>query len=98
VITDHMPNLSTGLCLTRPDAFEDINTLAATRAAQICLSGCPVFNACRDWGVRHEIHGCWGGLAEKRLAAERRRLGIELDEIRNADYAPRARARTGARS
>lgn len=92
-----MPNLSTGLCVRRPDEFDEINTLTAFHAAQICKSGCPVFAACRDLGLHHEIHGCWGGLAGKRLASERRRLGIELDEIRNGDYAPRITKPTSTR-
>lgn len=87
-----MPDLSAGLCRDRADAFEDINTLTALRAVQVCRSGCPVLAACREWGVRHEIHGCWGGLADRALAAERRRLGIQVDEIRTAAFVPRINA------
>jgi hypothetical protein len=93
---EHMPDLSAGLCRNRLAEFEDINTLTAARAAQICRSGCPVLAACRKWGVRRERYGMWGGLGERGLKAERKRLGIELDEIRTASYAPRGHGKEGA--
>ena len=89
-VTDRMPDLSAGLCRNRLDEFWDINTATASRAMQVCNSGCPVFDICRDWGLRHEQYGCWGGLAGPALAIERRRLGIELVELRPGELAPRA--------
>lgn len=97
-VTDRLPDLTAGLCRERPDAFENINTLTSHRATQICLSGCPVFDTCRDWGVRHEVYGCWGGLADRALAAERKRLGVELVELRTGEIAPRVKARRGAQT
>lgn len=96
-ITTGMPDLSRAICKGREE-FDDINTLTAYRASLVCRSGCPVFWACRGWGVRHEIHGCWGGLAGKQLANERRRLKIKVDEIRISDFAPRITKPTGARA
>lgn len=88
-VMHRMPDLSAGLCRGRLEEFEDINTLTSYRAAQVCLSGCPVFELCRDWGVRHERHGMWGGLTDRQLAAARREHGIAIEEIRTGELAPR---------
>lgn len=75
-----MPDLSSGLCVGRLDLFEDINSLTAFAATQLCKSGCPVYRACREWGIRHEKFGCWGGLADRALTKQRKELGIRLQE------------------
>lgn len=90
--TEKMPDLSSGLCRTRLEEFEDISTLTAARAEQICRSGCPVIQACGDWGLRHERHGVWGGLSYRTLNAERKRLGIRLEEVRYGEVAARVAA------
>ncbi len=87
---DRMPDLSTGLCRTRLAEFDDITTLTAPRAIEICRSGCPVLQACGEWGLRHEKHGVWGGYSYRALNAERKRLGIEIEEVHYGEIALRA--------
>jgi hypothetical protein len=85
-----MPDLTAGLCRNRPAEFNDITTAHdAHRAAEVCHGGCPVLDACRDWGIRHERHGVWGGLAGRALTVARHRLGIDLEEVRSSEPAPR---------
>jgi Transcription factor WhiB len=89
---DRLPDLSAGSCRTPAAAavFRDINTATMSRAVAICRD-CPAVEACRDWGIRHEQNGVWGGLGEHGLAAERLNRGIRLQEIRQGEIAPRAK-------
>lgn len=50
-----------------------------SEAKAICLD-CPVIAECREWGIRHEVHGVWGGISAKARARERRRRGIHVNE------------------
>ena len=43
-----------------------------TTAKKVC-AGCPVLEACREWGIAHEPYGVWGGMDEKERVNERRR-------------------------
>jgi WhiB family redox-sensing transcriptional regulator len=48
---------------------------AAVQARAIC-NRCPVRDACREWAIRYEPAGVWGGLsAEERDMERRRRAG-----------------------
>ncbi len=40
---------------------------------------CPVRDECRDWGIRHEKFGIWGGLTEIERRRERKRLGVRSE-------------------
>jgi len=84
-----MPDLSTGACRGRLEEFDDIDTHNAPLAIQVCLSGCPVLQACGEWGIRHEAFGVWGAMSARTLAAERRRLGVVLEPVTIGDLAIR---------
>lgn len=64
---------SDGRCVgADPDMFFPARGAPTAPAKAVCAS-CPVREPCLDWGLRHEHHGIWGGLAER----ERRRLRRE---------------------
>jgi len=44
-------------------------------ARSVC-ERCPVIDACREWGIRHEHFGVWGGLSEKERRRIRRERGV----------------------
>ncbi len=91
-----MPDLSAGACVGRLEEFDDITTATAPRAIQVCNSGCPVMQDCATWGIRHERFGVWGAMAERTLTAQRKRLGIRLEEPRHGEIAPRSSSRRPA--
>lgn len=88
-VSHSMPDLSTGACRGRLEEFRDIDTINAGLAIEVCLSGCPVLQACGEWGIRHEAFGVWGAMSARTLAAERRRLGIDLVPVTIGDLAMR---------
>jgi len=55
-----------------PDIFfpEEGNAAAAEEAKKICLGKCAVINECREYALRRDDEGVWGGMNER----ERRRL------------------------
>lgn len=53
---------------------------ASIRAKEMC-ERCPLMWECRDWGLRHEEHGIWGGWGEHVRDRERRRLGIKFQRV-----------------
>lgn len=48
----------------------------------IC-STCPLLVECREWGVKHEEYGWWGGLSgeERRMVRRRRGLSVLRPEL-----------------
>jgi hypothetical protein len=42
-------------------------------------AGCPQLAPCRDWGIRHELYGVFGGLGQNERARIRRAHGIALE-------------------
>jgi hypothetical protein len=76
---DHFPDLTAGLCrgagtqLFYADRGENM-----TRTRAIC-NACPVQVPCREWGIRHEHFGVWGGLTERARRVERSRRGIRCE-------------------
>ena len=44
---------------------------------RIC-GGCPVIEACAEWGLAHERYGIWGGMTPVMRDRERRRRGWAL--------------------
>lgn len=42
-----------------------------SEAKAIC-SECPAIEACREWGIRHEHHGVFGGLSERERRLRRK--------------------------
>lgn len=55
-----------------PDRY-DAATLAAAR--KVCRS-CPLIEPCAEWGIRHEMHGVWGGLSERQREHARAKRGL----------------------
>lgn len=59
-----------GACSNKPTSifFPDTRTRSITKtmreAFETC-SGCIVRAECAEYGIRHEVHGIWGGLTEK---------------------------------
>ena len=44
-----------------------------TARALLTCARCPVLVKCREWAIRHEVHGVWGGLTP---AQRSRRRGV----------------------
>lgn len=61
------------------ETFFDGAENAATRSElrKMCAS-CPLFTQCREWGLKHEVYGFWGGLSAEERKGERRKLGIDI--------------------
>lgn len=84
-----MPDLSGGNCagidveLFYPDKGENGNYMQLRR---MCLSDCPVYQACYDWAVSHEIHGFWAGLSPIERRYERNKNGITLSLVEREWY------------
>lgn len=49
------------------------NTSSEIQAARRVCNACPLLEPCRDWGLRHEMFGIYGGLS----AGERRVIRIK---------------------
>ena len=47
---------------------------------RMCLS-CPVVQECREWGIKRERYGFWGGMTATERESERIMRGIRVDEI-----------------
>lgn len=77
-------------CRSNPDAFFTDNPAAAVVVARHC-DGCPIRRSCREWGIRHELYGIWGGATAAERKAIRRRRGITLEVPRTEDFTPRQR-------
>jgi hypothetical protein len=42
---------------------------------------------CRQWGLKHERYGIWGGLGERERSLARTRLNIIVEEVGVANFA-----------
>jgi WhiB family redox-sensing transcriptional regulator len=85
------PNLNDALCKGIGLEFyypedESSGTSEEMRMAKKLCGSCPVLDACKEWGLRHEMYGVWGGLSPLDRRKERRRRGIILDQIIGTDY------------
>ena len=47
---------------------------------RMCLS-CPAVQECREWGIKRERYGFWGGMTATERESERIMRGIRVDEI-----------------
>ena len=63
---------------------------SAARAITVC-NGCAVLEECRDYGIRNEANGIWGGLTETEREHRRIELGIMLPQGERTDLTSRAR-------
>lgn len=67
---------------------EEYNTSpsAEEKMAKALCHQCPVFNECREWAIKHEEFGIWGGTNMRDRAKIRRERGIKLQSILVSDY------------
>lgn len=67
-----------GLCVGLDPAlfFPELGE-TGEEAKAVCAQ-CASKERCRDWGIRHERHGIWGGLSEEERRIIRRKLGIKV--------------------
>jgi len=86
-----------GACRDQPTInFFAENTSARGRleqkAAISLCQNCPVLYSCREYALKYERFGVWGGLTEIQRTKERRRLKIkpELDRFNMQMFLPRA--------
>lgn len=49
-------------------------SLTHTPTLRRVCQGCPIFEECREYAFKHEVHGFWGGLT----ATERKKLRSRL--------------------
>lgn len=70
---------------------EDDTIWSSTKPVQhaylrrMCLS-CPVVQECREWGIKRERYGFWGGMTATERESERIMRGIRVDEIDYQSY------------
>lgn len=50
----------------------------ARQAKELMCNGCPIFDACLEWAVRHEDFGVWAGTSASERTRIRRERGIRL--------------------
>lgn len=58
---------------------EESKTKSYAEAAMICKM-CSHINECAEWGIRHELHGFWGGLSPAQRIEIRKRRKIKGDQ------------------
>ena len=46
---------------------------------RVCLT-CPALQDCKEWAIKHERYGFWGGMTAMERISERRVRGIQLVE------------------
>ena len=81
-----MPDLTSGNCagidteMYYPEKGVHGGNIMQLR--RICLSDCPVYQACYDWSISHEIHGFWAGYTpvERRYIRNRDNIKLVLPE------------------
>ena len=57
-------------------------------AKAICAS-CDIIDACRDWGIKHESYGIWGGMSPSERKRYRTKHRIVLSSPTTVDEALR---------
>ena len=68
-----------GLCVgVDPTLFFPDLGESSEEAKAVCAE-CRIKERCRDWGIRHERDGIWGGLAEQERRVIRRKHGIKVE-------------------
>lgn len=74
----HQPAVDPETFFPRPGAFEASTTGAAKRLCNgwPTTEPCPLRDACREYGLRNQVHGVWGGWSEDERKAERKRRRI----------------------
>ncbi len=66
-------------CADRPDLnWFPVRGDHAEPLRAICAT-CPQLEPCRTWGIRHEVHGIWGGTTGRERRRIRLALGITVE-------------------
>lgn len=75
-----MPKFDQPLCAqTDMEAFfNPSHNSAETRAAINICGRCKEQEACKQWALKHEDSGIWGGTTPRERRKMRKKLGIEL--------------------
>lgn len=53
---------------------------------------CPMVDECREWAIRHEEHGWWGGMSPGDRNHVRRELGVLLEPVDYYGWIPKIAA------
>lgn len=72
------------VALFYPDPRTRVITSDMRKALGYC-KGCSVLDHCAEYGIRHEMHGIWGGLTEKQRAVIRLDRDIKVSVPGYAD-------------
>lgn len=69
-------------CRGKTDLFftavpRTVVVLAKEREALKLCSTCPIQRQCLDWGLKHELHGIWGGTTERARDRMRKKFNIK---------------------
>jgi hypothetical protein len=59
-----MPDFTGGSCADQTEIFDGEEFMDIKAAKEIC-GGCPLIEACREWGMKFENHLVWGGLTPR---------------------------------
>lgn len=51
------------------------------RIALAACADCVVLHQCREYGIKHEQYGIWGGMTEMDRRRERKARGIDIEPI-----------------
>lgn len=65
------PCISIGFELFYADQSDNVYSLLSD-----CCQGCPSLEPCREWAIRHEAHGYWGGMSPMERKRYRYRMRI----------------------
>lgn len=76
-----------GACRDKPQDWWYPERGDSTREAKEVCAVCPVMEACRTWGLKHEHMGIWGGLSERERRRLRKRAGIKFEHITSDPFA-----------
>ena len=59
---------------------EPNDNMMTVAAKQVC-NVCPVIDTCAEHGIKHEVHGVWGGLSPNERRLIRRERGIDVQTL-----------------
>lgn len=70
------------LCASHPiDLWFPQTGHDSVKAKKIC-GRCPSLESCRDYGLKHEEHGIWGGLTPVERNEIRKKRGLHLISVK----------------
>lgn len=65
----------------RDDIKPKAKILGDYNAARSICGSCVHVSECAEWGIKHEVHGVWGGLSPQDREAIRKRRGITVNTV-----------------